>query len=220
MDILPQLLLNSLISGSIYALASAGLSMTYGLLRILNFAHGHLMMVGAYFLYLFHIQLGYGLVSASVGVLLATCLLAWISLRIFILPFTPYNFFLTFVTTLSLSTILESLVSIIFGVNVKSLAIGYSVSSIEFWGLFITPVQILIIASASVLLSLLAFVVHFTMIGRKIRALAEHSHAAEALGTSKVRVSTIAFIIASLLAAYAGVMVGYETNIPPTMGSA
>ena len=48
LDILPQLLLNALITGSIYALASSGLALTYGLLRILNFAHGHLMMLGAY----------------------------------------------------------------------------------------------------------------------------------------------------------------------------
>jgi len=51
MEILPQLLVNALISGSIYALAGAGLAITYGLLKILNFAHGHLMMLGAYFFY-------------------------------------------------------------------------------------------------------------------------------------------------------------------------
>ena len=51
MEILPQLLVNALIAGSIYALASSGLSLTYGLLRILNFAHGHFMMVGAYVFY-------------------------------------------------------------------------------------------------------------------------------------------------------------------------
>jgi len=218
-DILPQLLVNALIAGSIYALASSGLSLTYGLLRVLNFAHGHVMMTGAYIFFAFKIEAGQSLLVSSIATIIAMSIVAIIVLKVFVLPFSRYSFLLTFVTTLALSTILESLISMIFGVNVKSLSPGVASSSIEIGSVYITPIQILIIASAFGLLSTLAYVIHCTYIGRKIRAMAEHPYAAQSLGISYTKTSYLLFIVSTLLAAYAGVLVGYETNIQPTMGT-
>ena len=145
MDILPQLLVNALIAGSIYALASVGLSLVYGLLKILNFAQGQLMMAGAYAFYFARIEHGMGLASSSLFAVICTLMISLLSLKIFIIPFSRYSFFLPFITTLSLGTLIESAVAIIFGVNVKSLSMGYEVSSIEFHGIYITEIQILII---------------------------------------------------------------------------
>ncbi|WKZ56811.1 MAG: branched-chain amino acid ABC transporter permease [Bdellovibrionota bacterium] len=219
MDILPQLLVNALISGSIYALASSGLSLTYGLLKILNFAHGHFMMIGAYAVYFAFHMMGWGWlgsVAFSVG---ASLLVGWLSLRIFIFPFRTLHPLLPFVTTLTLGTILESAVAMIFGVNVKSISPSASIDSIEIAGIFITPIQIVIIGSAIGLLSLLAFFIHSTAAGRKIRALAQHEHAAESISISSGRTVTMVFLCATLLTAYSGVLVGMETNVQPTMGS-
>jgi branched-subunit amino acid ABC-type transport system permease component len=220
MDILPQLLINALIAGSIYALASAGLSLCYGLLRILNFAQGHLMMAGAYAFYFARVEQEMSLLAAGLFAAVAAFILAIVSLRIFIVPFSRQSFVLPFVTTLSLSTILESSVSMIFGVNVKSLSLGSEISSIEIYGVYITPVQILIIGSAIVLLGLLAFVVHSTSLGRKIRALGEQPYAAETLGVSRLMVLYGVSAVGVLVAAYAGILIGYETNLQPTMGNA
>ncbi len=220
MEILPQLLLNALIAGSIYALASSGLSLTFGLLRILNFAHGHLMMAGAYAFYFAYVMQGYPLWEASLVTVLITVILSWISLHIFVEPFLRFSIFLPFVTTLALSTILESSVSMLFGVNVKSLTTGFEIRSIEFWGMFITPTQILIIASALIILFLLAFVIHLTSFGRKIRALAQEEFAAQTIGISARRISFLVFTAGTLLAAFSGVLVGFETNLQPTMGNA
>ena len=219
MEILPQLLVNALIAGSIYALASSGLSLSYGLLRILNFAHGHLMMAGVYFFYFATALLGLSLLPAGLLTIAFSVALAFITLRIFILPFSKYSFILTLVTTLALSNILEAGVSMIFGVNVKSLSAGGSARSIEIGSVYITPIQIVIISSALVLLSVIAFVIHSTSLGRKIRALSETPHPAQSLGISRVRVSYGLYTLATLLAAYAGILVGYETNMQPTMGT-
>ena len=219
MEILPQLLVNALITGSIYALASSGLSLTYGLLRILNFAHGHLMMVGVYMFYLANAELKFGLFASTLFTGVATTLLALLTLRVFILPFSRLSFMLTLVTTLALSNILESLISMGFGVNVKALASEFGSNSLEFYGVYITKIQILIIASALVLLTLVAFFIHCTSMGRRVRALSEDPSGAQSLGISRARTSYGVYIVASLLAAYAGVLVGYETNIQPTMGT-
>ena len=220
MEILPQLLVNALIAGSIYALASAGLTLSYGLLKILNFAHGHLMMLGAYLFYWLAVDSGWGLFPAALGAMALLAVVAVLTLQVFIFPFTRFSFILVFVTTLSFSTMLESFVSMVFGVNVKSLTTGMDISSIEIWGVYITPIQILIITSAFLLLGILAAVVHLTPIGRKIRALSEFSQAAESLGINQRAVTYSIFIISILLAGYAGVLVGYETNMQPTMGNA
>ncbi|RMG43187.1 MAG: branched-chain amino acid ABC transporter permease [Candidatus Dadabacteria bacterium] len=220
MEILPQLLVNSLISGSIYALASAGLALVYGLLRVLNFAHGHFMMVGAYAFYFLAVEQAYGLPASAAFALLVIVLLAALSFKIFVEPFASLSFFLPFVTTLSLATIFESSVSIIFDVNVKSLTSGFEINSLSFAGIFITPVQIVIILSALVLLGLIAFIIHSTSLGRRIRALSQDDYAGQALGVSKKKINYLVFISGAVLAAYAGILIGYETNLQPTMGNA
>jgi branched-chain amino acid transport system permease protein len=218
-SLFPQLIVNSLITGSLYALVSAGLSLNYGLLRVLNFAHGHMMMVGAYAFYFFSQEQGFSLFNSSIGTVGIAAVLATFTLLIFIRPFTKFSYQLTLVTTLALGTILESLVSLFFGVNVKSL-MGYSGESIEFGSVYITPIQIGIILSAVVVLGAVAYLVHATAVGRMIRAVRESPSAAESLGISERKVTGGVFLLATVLACFAGVMVGVETNLQPTMGNA
>ena len=220
MEILPQLLVNAAIAGSIYALASSGLALIYGLLGILNFAHGHLMMLGAYLFYFASVQLGYGLAAASLVTLGLTIIFSAVLFRIFVLPFTRFNVMLTLVTTLALSNILEALVSIAFGVQVKSLSSGLAIQSIEIGSVYITPIQILILSSALIMLSLLAFVIHSTSVGRAIRALSEYPQAAESIAISQRKMSYGVFVLGAIFAGYAGILVGLETNMQPTMGTA
>lgn len=219
LSILPQLLVNSLITGSIYALVSAGLALTYGLLRVLNFAHGHIMMVGAYTFLLFYGDLELGLFPAIVYTTLSMVLLGGVTLGVFILPFAKGSALLPFITTIAFGTMLEALISMIFGVNVRSLPSPSASESIEWHGIYVTPLQIFITLSAITILGWLALVVHQTSIGRKLRAIAENRFAAESLGISAKQFIYIACILATLLGAYAGVLIGYETNIQPTMGS-
>ena len=218
LSILPQLLLNSLITGSIYALASSGIALTYGILRILNFAHGHIMMVGAYTFLFFHVQQDMGLLTAAVCSALFTILLAVLSLAVFILPFMRGSSLLPFITTIALGTVLESVISMAFGVNVRSFPSPGASESLEWHGVYVTPLQLFIIASACTILFAVGFFIHATSIGRKVRALAEHRSAAESIGISSNATTYAVFILATLLGAYAGILVGYETNIQPTMG--
>jgi branched-chain amino acid transport system permease protein len=218
MSIIPQLIVNSLITGSIYALVAAGLALSYGVLRILNFAHGHLMMIGAYSFYLLSVQAQLGWIGSIVGTLVIALVFGSLSLSLFVRPFLRYSYHLPLVTTLALSTILESLVAMGFGVNVKSIA-SVGMESVQMGEVFITPIQLFIIGSAFVVLCLLAFVIHRTSVGRVVRALRENSYAAGSLGIREGRVMYGVFLFSTILAVYAGVLVGIETNIQPTMGN-
>lgn len=219
LSILPQLLVNSLITGSIYALASAGLALTYSLLRILNFAHGHIMMLGAYCFLLFYGQLELSFPTAVLYSTLCMMAVGFVMLRIFILPFVQSSTLLPFITTIALGTILECAVSMIFGVNVRSFPSSASSNSMEVRGVYITPFQCAIVVSALLILGTLAFLVHQTSLGRKVRGIAENRSAAESLGISVTLITYGVCILGTLLGAYAGILVGYETNIQPTMGS-
>lgn len=219
MEIIPQLLVNSLITGSIYALASIGLALAFGLLRILNFAHGHILMMGAYLFLLFSVQWEMNLIVSALLTAIASVFLSILMLRVFVFPFLRFSTELPLITTLALATMLESLVAMLFGVQVRTLAFDAYSQSYEILGIFITPVQILIIVSALIVLLGAAFVIHFTAFGRKVRALSENSYAAEAIAIDSRRLTYIVFALATLFSVYAGIMIGYETNLQPTMGN-
>ncbi len=220
MDILPQLLVNSLITGSIYALAASGLCLSFALLKILNFAHGHMMMLGAYIYLVFALDLQQPLIIVGVLTAVSMGLIGAGILTVFVNPFASYSPLLPFVTTLALASIVEAIVSMVFGVNVRSLSSGDALSSLEFAGVFITPIQIIIIVSAIVILTAMGLIIHGTGVGRKVRALAENSQASQTLGIRARRINFSVFVIGTVLAAYAGILVGYETNLQPTMGNA
>ena len=219
-DIVPQLIVNSLITGSIYALAASGLALVYGVLRVLNFAHGHLMMTGAYFFFLFSVQMELPLPLAILATACASLLLGYVTLLIFIRPFQRFHPILMFLTSLCLANALEALVSISFGVNVRSLAPGSIGDSIEWGPVYITPLQLGIIIGTIVLLSGLALLVHRTNFGLRVRPVSDNPEAGEALGYSMERASLEIVLLSTLLASLAGILVGMETNIQPTMGNA
>jgi branched-subunit amino acid ABC-type transport system permease component len=219
LEILPQLLLNSAISGSIYALVAVGMALTYRSLKVLNFAHGHLMMLGAYLFYYGHIEQEWNLMATIIFLITAIFALSFLILKVCIYPFRELNPLLVFVTTLALSTIIESVVAMVFGVNVKSLGFFWSADSIEIGSMYITPIQIVIIIVALIGLSLTALVMHHTSLGRAIRALSENSAAGKSLGLNEGEITFLLFFISLLFAAIAGVLIGFETNLQPTMGT-
>lgn len=218
--ILPQLLVNALITGSLYALVSAGLVLTYSVLRVLNFAHGHLMMLGGYTFLFFQVEGELGVLPAAVCSAVVMVVVALITLSVFIAPFTRSNTLLPLVSTIALGTMIESGVSLLFGVNVRAFPNQAAHQSLEWYGIFFTPLEGLIVVSAVALLFFIAVVVHHSPLGRTIRAIAEHPAAAEGLGISAQRVSRATVIGAVLITTYAGVLIGLETNLTPTMGSA
>lgn len=176
------------------------------------------MMVGAYTFLFFAVDSELSLLMAGALTALVIAVLAVGTLQVFVQPFVRFNTLLPFVTTLALASILESVVSMLFGVNVRSLPTGDGFASWEVFGVFITPIQVIIILSALAILTTMALVIHCTSFGRQLRALSQNSSAAQSLGIRAGRVNRGVFITGTLLAAYAGILVGYETNLQPTMG--
>lgn len=219
MEILQQLIINSIITGSIYALAASGLCLSFGIMKVLNFAHGHMMMVSAY-IYLWALQTQeFGYIGSALTCLAFAVILGEFVLRFFVDPFSRFSFVLALVSTLALSNILEAVVAILFGVNVKSIPMESMAESLTFGSAYVTEFQLAIIGVAAVLLVTLGLIVHYTKLGRAVRAVSENAFIAQALGVSRKMAVRTVFIASSVLAAIAGVMVGVETNLTPTMGT-
>ncbi|HMO01661.1 MAG TPA: branched-chain amino acid ABC transporter permease [Oligoflexia bacterium] len=219
-EIFPQLILNSLIAGSIYAVGAAGLAVIYSLFGFFNFAHGQAMMLGAYFFYLYNVLIGADILATIVLFLFSIIVFSLIILKIFILPFKKFHPILTLISTLCLGVIIESLVSIFFGVNVKTFAGFENPKSIEVFSFFITPLQIKIIFFSLIFIGALAFFFNSSSFGRLFKALAERETVGESLGINKTSFFYFAFATAILMAAISGIMLGFETNLQPTMGHA
>lgn len=216
-----QLAVYALILGSLYALSAFGLSLIYSLFRVLHFAHGHMLMLAAYLYWSAnrHAESPSDFVLYFVLALLLYLIISLLVYAIFFAPFLTIHPLLPLITTLALSVILESIVSLVFGVQVQSLPYGKMSESIELAGVYVTPLQLIIIASTITLLSSLAAVFHFTAVGRKIRAMSENMASAQSLGIPRLRLSLFVFALASAIAGICGVFVAYETNLQPLMGS-
>lgn len=217
-EILPQLLVNTLISGSIYALAACGMALTYGVMRILNFSHGHMMMLGAYLFYYFRYVLELNLVFCILLNLILITAVSYFANKIFIQSFLKFDNYLPLVTTLALANILEAIVSLIFGVDVHSLPLENFSQSSQYGNIFVTPIQITIIICSLVLMTKLAFMINLSAYGKKIKAVSENSYSAQAIGINTKSLTSNIFILSSLTASLAGVLVAYETNLQITMG--
>jgi branched-subunit amino acid ABC-type transport system permease component len=218
-----QFAINGLMASCFYALFAVGLALVFGVMKMINFAHGELYMLGGYTVWvLFTICSG---VSRPVififSVIVAALLVGALSILIERLLFRPLraNPFAGFLASLSLAYILQVLVARVFGVLQKNLpSIFPGVMAI---GGAILPIQrlVVMILSVTMILSLWIFLM-YTKTGRGIRASAQDSEVTALHGVGINRTSAIAMAIGGSLAAIAGVLMGSLIQIGPIMGDA
>jgi len=220
-----QELVNGVTQGSLYALIALGYSMVYGVLKLLNFAHGDLYMVGAFIGY-FVIQWFGGSTALSIPVpllILIMFLLAGGGVgglgvaieRFAYRPLRDAPRIAPLITALGVSFLLENTMLLLFGASYRdyntSAFISYG-GGIHIGSLSIDTVQILVIVVSVVLMAGLTLLVSRTKLGRQMRAVSEDREAAEMLGIDVDYVITATFFIGSALAGIAGVMDGLAYN--------
>jgi len=215
-----QLILNGIISGSMYALIAIGYTMVYGIGRFVNFAHGELFLAGAFMHYTLHSYFELPLILSLILSVLSVSVMGIIVERIAFRPFRDSNQFIPLINTIGISVILQSTYQVIFGVNSKTLRKTQNVSEgLHFGSIIITPVQIGIVVTATVAFFLLLFFLNKTRMGKAIRATAEDREIASVLGININGTITATFALGSGLAAIAGILMGYDQDFSPTIGS-
>ena len=228
MDILLQQIINGLVLGSMYALIALGYTMVYGIIQLINFAHGEILMVGALTAW----SVIGGLQAAVPGMptwimlLLATlagCLASTVvNVLVEKLAYRPLRNaprLAPLITALGVSILLQALAMMIWKPNVKSFPSMLPTDPFFIGEAVITPTQIMILVVTVVSLAVLTWIVNYTNLGRAMRATAENPRVAALMGVKPDMVISATFIIGAMLAAIAGVM--YASNygtVQHTMG--
>jgi len=226
MDIFIQQIINGLVLGSVYALVALGYTMVYGIINLINFAHGDVLMIGA--------LTSWTVVTAMAGSGLPGWALMLISLVAAIVVCGALNFVIEkvayrplrnaprlapLITAIGMSLLLQTLAMIIWKPNYKSYPILLPTEPFHIGTAVINPVQVLILVVTAVTLAGLMWLVNRTKLGRAMRATAENPRVAGLMGVRPDMVISATFVIGASLAALAGVM--YAANygsVQHTMG--
>ena len=213
-----QQLINGISLGSIYALIALGYTMIYGIIKLINFAHGDIYMVGAY-LGFYAITLGIPVVPAILISMAVTSLLGVLVERFAYRPLRHAPRISVLITAIGVSFLLEYVMMALVSPTPRTFPATISDISWTFEGLVISGQQLLIMGVTFVLMIILTYIVRATKIGKAMRAASYDTEAAQLMGINADRIISITFAIGSALAAVAGVLIGiYYNSIDPLMG--
>ena len=219
MEVLLQQIINGLVLGSMYALIALGYTMVYGIINLINFAHGEVLMVGALTSWTI-----IGIMQAAmpgtpgwiillIAMLIAFVVCATLNFVIEKVAYRPLRNapkLAPLITAIGMSLLLQTLAMIIWKPTYKSYPTLLPSQPYEFGGAVITVTQIFILGATAISLSILMWLVHYTRLGRAMRATAENPRVAALMGVRPDTVISATFIIGAILAALAGVM--YASN--------
>lgn len=219
-DILLQQILNGLVLGSVYALIALGYTMVYGILQLINFAHGEVLMMGAMVgLSAINALTPYGLpgpvlLVIAVGVAIPVCVLLAIAMeRLAYRPLRNAPRLSPLITAIGLSITLQTVAMIIWKPNPIVFPDLLPTEPIPIFGAVMAPKQLLILVVSAIMMGGLLLLVNRTKLGRAMRATAENRGIAQLMGVNSNRVISATFAIGAALAAVAGILVALNYNI-------
>ena len=217
MEIILSTLINGLSLGGIYAMIALGYTMVYGIAKMLNFAHGDIIMVGGYVIYVF---------MATKNPLLAICMAVVFCVALGITiekvaykPLRGASPLAVLITAIGMSYLLQSLAQIIFGSANKMVTV-FEFGSVRFFGVSVQISALVTLAVTVLVMIALTLFVKCTRIGRAMVAVSEDRGAAELMGININGIITITFAIGSALAALAGLFYLLKApSISSTLGA-
>ncbi|MBO4107476.1 branched-chain amino acid ABC transporter permease [Streptococcus suis] len=220
-----QQLVNGLILGSVYALLALGYTMVYGIIKLINFAHGDIYMMGAFMGYyllnkMTFIQDGglrffLALVLSMVGTAILGVVIEFLAYR----PLRNSTRIAALITAIGVSFFLEYVMVYFFTADVKAFPQAIKAVNFNLGPVTVTNIQLIILGVALTLMVALQLIVKKTKMGKAMRAVSVDSDAAQLMGINVNRTISFTFALGSALAGAAGVLLGlYYNQIEPLMG--
>ncbi len=214
-----QQLVNWINLGAMYALLAIGYTMVYGIVKLINFAHGEIFMTGAFFTWWFTTALSVPFPVASLmGIMLATLLGVGIE-RVAYRPLREAPRFAVVISVLGMSIFLQNMARIVWGAESQVFEIDFGIPPILIGSVVIPFKKIFILVISLILMVALSVFVKKTYLGKAMRATAADREAAEMMGISSNAVIVLTFVVGSSLGAVAGILYAINYNsIDPYMG--
>jgi neutral amino acid transport system permease protein len=211
--------LNGLSLGAVYALGAVGLTLVYGILKLVNFAHGDFLTFGAYMAYLVNVTWGLPLVVAIAFAMATTALLGVFFERVMWGPMRARRAGLLqlLLMSIGLAFVIRALVQYIWSTDVRILDVN-ATATVDFLGLRIGRTELIVIAIGFAVLIAVGLMLRYSLLGKRMRALADDLDLAETSGIDTSRVILYTWVFAGALAGLAGVLAGAVTSLTPEFG--
>jgi len=212
--------INGVVFGSLYVLVALGLTLIYGVLVQINFAHADIVTIGAFAAYFFTAALG-GNYIAGIGVaLLVGAALGWLVNAAIFAPLRERSELLPLIATIGVSILLQNAMLLLLGPIPYAFDSPYSNEVIRLWGgTFITWQNLIIVIVSTLTIALLYAFMKWTFMGKALRAVAQDRETAGLLGINPGGLVMLTFVIASALAGMAGAMLGPVLVLTPFAGT-
>ena len=221
MGIIPQIIANSIIAGAIYALVALGFNLIYRATNFFNLAHGAVSVVGGYTVFGLYRLLGLPLWIAIICGVLGSGLVGYILEKILFLPLRKRKSsqMVLIVASLGAFTIIQAVIAIIFASQFQTLFDSSMETKLyQIGGGIITQVQLIILIAALLIMGTLAWIKERTMFGKMVSAISDDAVVARIVGINTNKLIGRVFFIGSAIAGFAGIMIGFDTGLEPTMG--
>ncbi len=213
-------LINGLRTGSIYALIALGYTMVYGIAKMINFAHGDIIMVGAYALYVFVVRLK---MPVSVAVLLTIVICALLGITIERIAYKPLRkapALAVLITAIGVSFFLQNAALLIFSANPRPFASIVKMKPVKIGSIEIAGITIVTLLVTLVTMIILTLFINKTKAGSAMRAVSEDKGAAQLMGINVNKTISLTFAIGSALAAIAGILfISQYQSVNPSLGA-
>lgn len=218
-DVIIQQIINGISLGSIYALIALGYTMVYGIIQLINFAHGDIMMVGAYIGWFCTRTLMLSFIPALLIAMFFTALLGMLIERIAYKPLRNATRLAALITAIGMSFFLEYGGMLVLTSQTRTFPEVFPQTVYSFGNISFKYGDIVIVLTAVILMTVLTLVVKYARVGKAMRAVSFDKEAASLMGINVNNIISATFAIGSALAAAAGVLIGvYFNTINPLMG--
>jgi branched-chain amino acid transport system permease protein len=221
MDILPQLIVNSIIAGAIYTMVALGFNLIYGTVKFFDLGYGALTAVGGYAVFYFYKSLGLNIFLAIIlGVLIAG-LIGYVIYRLVYAPLRERKSsgMVLLVAALGAFTAIQAIIAILFTSQFQTLSRSAGTEQVfNIMGGVITQTQVIILVLGILIMFAIALTLKYSLFGKAVRAVADDEEVSKIVGIDTAKVVGKVFFIGSAIAGLAGILVGFDTGIEPTMG--
>ena len=215
-----QQLINGLSIGSVYALMAVGFSLVYSIMNFSNFAHGGVIMFGAYFGFFFMTLFNLPFIPAFIAAMLCSGLLAVFIERIAYRPLRHRRapFLYLIIGAMGVSIFLENIVIATIGPAFQTYPRIFSTTPIQIGALSLGQIDLMMFIISSCFLAILIYILDFTKVGKAIQATAYNPKGSALVGINTDRVVMTVFLLGGLLAGAAGVLFGMRYTVYPQIG--
>jgi branched-chain amino acid transport system permease protein len=216
--VLLQQIVNGVTIGLVYALIAIGLTLVFGILDVINFAHGELYMLGAFLTYGLTAGLGVPYFPALALTIVGAAAAGVLAEQLTVRPLRGRHMFTVVLSTLGLSIFLQNGALFLWGPDPREIELAWGSRPLVVGGVVITYLRVAVLATGAVLIAALTWFIRRTIWGMAMRAVAANRDAAALMGIPVARVYAITFALGAGLAGVAGGLLGAMFTIEPSMG--